>query len=79
MRRVFVSGKDKWFPKEIPKGEVPSAKKSASLEEQRDFTSFSTNSHIFTFLALFFFSLFFKMCGNVCDWSIFLDANHMIS
>lgn len=55
MRRVFVSGKDKWFPKEISKGEVPSAKKSASLEEQRDFTSFSTNSHIFTFLSFFFF------------------------
>lgn len=61
MRRVFVSGKDKWFPKEIPKGEVPSAKKSASLEEQRDFISFSTNSHIFTFLALFFF-LFSLKC-----------------
>lgn len=34
-KSLSVSGKDKRFPKEIPKGEVPSAKKkSASLEEQ---------------------------------------------
>ena len=34
-KSLSVSGKDKRIPEEIPKGEVPSAKKkSASLEEQ---------------------------------------------
>lgn len=47
---------DKRFPKEIPKGEVPSAIKKCfswgKVKSQHDITSFSTNSHAFTFRPL---------------------------